>query len=90
MTAREGGRVEKIALTKSQQNIYHGVLQDGQPTLYLVARSYRFRPLAVSVLLAALKATIVRNPIQLCVLRASETAGEYPDLVPRLSAEDII
>ncbi len=79
-----------IRLSRSQQNIYNGVLQDGDPTLYLVARRYRFHPVSLPVLLAALTATIARNPIQLCVLRASETAGEYPHLVAELSAEDIV
>ncbi|OYN76041.1 AMP-binding protein [Mycolicibacterium sphagni] len=90
MTSLDEGCVDKIALTSSQQNIYNGVLQDDDPALYLVARSYRFHPLARSRLLAALEATILKHPIQLCVLTASEDSGGYPDLVLRLSPDNIV
>ncbi|WP_285029147.1 AMP-binding protein [Mycolicibacterium sp. lyk4-40-TYG-92] len=86
MAASDDGR---IPLSISQQNIYHGVLQDPDPALYLIGKSYRFRPLAPAAFLSALEATVLDNPIQLCVL-APPTAGDgYPELVARLRFGDI-
>ena len=65
MAASDHGR---IPLSISQQNIYHGVLQDPDPALYLIGKRYRFRPLAPARFLSALEATVRDNPIQLCVL----------------------
>ncbi|TGD84433.1 NAD-dependent epimerase/dehydratase family protein [Mycolicibacterium sp. CH28] len=89
MTSPGPTQPDAIALSRSQQNIYNGVLQDSDPALYLVARRYRLRPLALPALMAALTATIRKNPIQLCVL-AAPADGDYPDLVRQLSAEDIV
>ncbi|MCV7174603.1 AMP-binding protein [Mycolicibacterium sphagni] len=90
MTSLDEASVDAIPLTSSQRNIYNGVLQDDDPALYLVGRSYQFHPLAPRQFLAALHATIMKHPIQLCVLSPSGIAGDYPVLVPRLSVDDIV
>lgn len=87
MAASDDGR---IPLSISQQNIYHGVLQDPDPALYLIGKSYRFRPLAPAAFLSALQATLLDNPIQLCVLEPPATGDGYPELVARLRFEDIV
>lgn len=79
--------VTGIGLSRSQQNIYHGVLQDADIGLYLVGRSYRFVPIGLKRFLRALRVTILRTPIQLCVLEATEG---YPVLTPRLDVDDLI
>ena len=79
----------RIPLSISQQNIYHGVLQDPDPALYLIGKSYRFRPLAPAAFLSALQATVLDNPIQLCVLEPPATGDGHPELVARLRFEDI-
>ena len=76
-----------LPLSRAQQNIYHGVLQDGDPDLYLIGRSYRFAPIEVDRFLTALHATIAATPIQLCVLRAAEG---HPTLVLGHGAADLI
>ncbi|MGY4712714.1 AMP-binding protein [Mycolicibacterium sp. CBM1] len=90
MTGPDGGELTGIPLSRSQQNIYSGVLQDGDPALYLVARRYQLRRLQVAVLRSALHATILKNPVQLCVLRQTSRDGAYPDLVPMLCVDDIV
>ncbi|HET7740223.1 MAG TPA: AMP-binding protein, partial [Mycobacterium sp.] len=90
MTQPESPDGVRIPLSRSQQNIYNGVLQDSDPTLYLIGRSYRFHRLEVAEFLTALTATIASNPIQLCVLDPSQTSDGYPDLVRRLQAADIV
>lgn len=90
MAPPEVGHVGAVPLSRSQQNIYNGVLQDNDPALYLVGRSYRFRQLELPALLAALEATVLKNPVQLCVLEAPPTGFDYPDLVPRLQFGDIV
>ena len=81
-------------MSRSQQNLYNGVLQDGDPALYLIGKTYRFHPLELSGFLTALRATIFENPVQLCVLESPATGSEtvivYPDLVPRLQFDDIV
>lgn len=86
MAASDDGR---IPLSISQQNIYHGVLQDPDPALYLIGKSYRFRPLAPAAFLSALENMVLDNPIQLCVLEPPATGDGYPELVARLRFEDI-
>ena len=90
MTPRADPHVQRIPLSKSQQNIYNGVLQDSDSSLYLVGRGYRFRPLELSAFLAALEGAILKNPVQLCVLDAPPTEADYPDLLPRLQFGDIV
>lgn len=90
MTSPDGLQVPRVALSRSQQNIYNGVLQDIDPELYLIGRRYRFRPQELPAFLAALEATILNNPVQLCVLEAPLTGTGYPDLVPRLQFGDIV
>ncbi|MBN9636083.1 MAG: AMP-binding protein, partial [Actinobacteria bacterium] len=87
MAASDSGR---IPLSVSQQNIYHGVLQDPDPALYLIGKSYRFRPTASAAFLSALEATVLGNPIQLCVLVSPAAGDGYPDLVARLRFQDIV
>ena len=90
MAAADGGRIDRVPLSVSQQNIYHGVLQDPDPSLYLIGKNYRFRPLASAAFLSALEATVLDNPIQLCVLAPPPAAAGYPDLVARLRFQDIV
>lgn len=90
MTAPEEGRVDRVPLSRSQQNIYNGVLQDNDPALYLIGKSYRFSQLELSRFLAALEAAVLKSPVQLCVLEALATGVDYPDLVPRLQYSDIV
>ncbi|MGV0626060.1 AMP-binding protein [Mycolicibacter minnesotensis] len=78
----------RIPLAISQQNIYRGVLQDGDPALYLIGRSYRFHPVPLARFRRALLSCIGNNPVQLCVL--DQAGGPYPDLVPRLAPEDLV
>ncbi len=78
----------RIPLTVSQQNIYRGVLQDADPALYLIGRRYHFRQIPLPQFLVALEDAINDNPVQLCVLEQSE--APYPDLVPRLDAEQLV
>ena len=79
-----------MPLSRSQRNLYNGVLQDSDPALYLIAKSYRFHPLEPSRFLAALQATILESPAQLCILEPSAAGTGYPDLVPRLRAGDLV
>lgn len=88
MPAPDPGSKIRIPLSISQQNIYRGVLQDGDPALYLVGRNYRLRPIPLPDLYAALTAAILNNPVQLCVLE--ETGAAYPELVPRLRVDDLV
>ncbi|MCV7199182.1 AMP-binding protein [Mycobacterium angelicum] len=82
--------MQRIPLSRSQQNIYHGVLQDSDPQLYLIGKSYRFHPLELTAFLDALAATILENPVHLCVLQASGAEGDYPELVGSLQFGDIV
>ncbi|WP_125078733.1 AMP-binding protein [Mycobacterium sp. P7213] len=77
-----------IPLSVSQQNIYRGVLQDADPTLYLIGRRYRLSPIPLPRFRSALAVAVQRNPVQLCVLEQDE--AQYPHLVPRLRTEDLI
>ncbi|CAM2929075.1 peptide synthase [Mycobacterium intermedium] len=81
---------DRIPLSRSQQNLYNGVLQDGDPSLYLIGKKYRFHPLPLPGFLAALEATVCENPVQLCVLEAPTSGEDYPDLVARLQFGDIV
>lgn len=90
MRLPEDPRAQRIPLSRSQQNIYHGVLRDGDPRLYRIGRRYRFAPIPRAEFLRALHKTILANPIQLCVLTAPADDGDHPDLVPRLSVEEIV
>lgn len=77
-----------IPLSVSQQNIYRGVLQDADPTLYLIGRRYRLFPIPLPRFRVALAAAIQRNPVQLCVLEQADE--QYPHLVPRLQVVDLV
>jgi thioester reductase-like protein len=90
VTSPNDPQIPRVALSKSQQNIYNGVLQDSDPELYLIGRRYRFRQQELPAFLAALEATILNNPIQLCVLETPPTGAGYPDLLPRLQFGDIV
>ncbi|MDH6194626.1 acyl-coenzyme A synthetase/AMP-(fatty) acid ligase/nucleoside-diphosphate-sugar epimerase [Mycobacterium frederiksbergense] len=89
MILSEDPQLQRIPLSRSQQNIYNGVLQDDDPQLYLIGRSYRFRSIQSTELLAALQKAILANPVQLCVL-VPPSGGGYPDLMPRLDIADIV
>ena len=82
--------VDGLTLSRSQQNLYNGVLQDGDPSLYLIGKTYRFHPLQLPRFLAALEAMVCENPIQLCVLETPASDSDYPRLVPRLRFGDIV
>ncbi|WKG01705.1 AMP-binding protein [Mycolicibacterium sp. HK-90] len=90
MNVSEHPDARRIPLSRSQQNIYNGVLQDADPDLYLIGRSYRFDPIPATEFLAAVRKTILANPIQLCVLAMPTDTGGYPELVARLGVEDIV
>ena len=94
MSAPDEGRTDRVPLSRSQQNLYNGVLQDSDPALYLIGKTYRFHPLELSGFLAALRAAILENPVQLCILETPaagpDTVMAYPDLVPRLQFDDIV
>lgn len=77
-----------IPLSVSQQNIYRGVLQDADPTLYLIGRRYRLFPIPLPQFRVALEAAIQHNPVQLCVLEQAQ--APYPHLVPLLRAVDLV
>ncbi|OBI72930.1 AMP-binding protein [Mycobacterium asiaticum] len=80
--------IARIPLSRSQRNLYNGVLQDSDPALYLIGKTYRFHPLPLPGFLAALHATITENPVQLCVLEP--LGAGYPELAPRLHTGDIV
>lgn len=90
MSAPESAWVDRVPLSRSQQNLYNGVLQDGDPSLYLIGKKYRFHPLELPGFLAALEAMVCENPVQLCVLETPATETDYPCLVPRLRCGDIV
>ncbi|MGH3724452.1 MAG: AMP-binding protein [Mycobacterium sp.] len=90
MTVALEPRVDRVPLSRSQQNIYNGALQADDPGLYLIGKSYRFHPQDMAAFWAALEATIAGNPVQLCVLEARQEAAGYPDLVRRLEFGDIV
>lgn len=90
MKSSEGSSAQRLQLSRAQQNIYHGVLQDDDPSLYLIGRRYRFQPIPSAEFLDALRNTILASPIQLCVLEAAPGADEYPNLVVRLNPDDIV
>ncbi|OLO99549.1 peptide synthase [Mycolicibacterium porcinum] len=90
MSPSESSHPHRVPLSRSQQNIYRGAIHDDDHGLYLIGRRYRFRPIPQAVFLSALRATILANPVQLCVLVAPSDAGGYPDLVPGLAVDDIV
>ncbi|MUL44673.1 AMP-binding protein [Mycobacterium sp. CBMA293] len=79
-----------MPLSSAQQNIYRGVLQDPDPALYLIGKSYRFHPVELPTFLSALEATVLTHPAHLCVLLPSEVGAPYPDLVAGLRFQDIV
>lgn len=86
----ESGHIGRIPLSRSQQNIYNGVLQDGDPELYLIGRTYQLCPQGLDRLLVALRFAILNNPVQLCILDAPADKISYPELLPRLGFDDIV
>ncbi|MEU9809054.1 AMP-binding protein [Mycobacterium sp. NPDC050853] len=90
MTVAMEPRVDRVPLSRSQQNMYNGALQADDPGLYLIGKSYRFHPLEVPVFLSALEASIAANPVQLCVMEAAQEGTDYPELVQRLQFSDIV
>lgn len=90
MRLPEVAHMQRVPLSRSQQNIYNGVLQDADPQLYLIGRRYRFRSIPQAEFLTALHNTIRASPIQLCVLEAASDGDDYPSLVPRLNVEDLV
>lgn len=90
MNLSESAYAQRIPLSRSQQNIYNGVVQDADPHLYLIGRRYRFQPMPSAEFLAALARTILANPVHLCVLEAQSESGGYPELVPRLDIDDVV
>lgn len=84
------GVITRVSLSSAQRNIYAGVLQDADPALYLIGKSYRFHRLELSKFLSALRAMIFNNPVQLCVLEAVSEGLGYPELVGRLRFDDLV
>lgn len=83
-------RPQSVRLSRSQHNLYNGVLQNADPALYLIGKSYRFHPLELSRFLAALEVTILANPLQLCVLQDTAAGTGYPELTLRLQPGDLV
>lgn len=90
MTPSADSGAERLTLSISQQNIYNGVLQDPDPSLYLIGKSYRFHPIPLPEFLSALRSTVLNNPIQLCVLSAPATVAAYPEFTKCLDIGDIV
>ncbi|MEE3062909.1 MAG: AMP-binding protein [Actinomycetota bacterium] len=90
MTVPDDAPVDRVPLSRSQQNLYNGVIHDNDPGLYLIRKRYRFHPLELPKFLTALETTILENPVQLCVLEAPPPGVDYPDLVARLQPSDIV
>ncbi|MEE6177661.1 AMP-binding protein [Mycobacterium sp. 050134] len=90
MTAPEAARATRVPLSRSQRNLYNGVLQDNDPGLYLIGKTYRFHRFGLPEFLTALEAAILKNLVQLCVLEFQPTEMDYPDLVARLRPHDIV
>lgn len=89
-TKAERGGVDRIQLSRSQRNVYNGVLQDADPSLYLIGRSYQFIPQELTPFLMALKSTIFNNPVQLCILDVPVDEFSYPELLPELDFDDVV
>lgn len=90
MSRSEAVEVRRIPLSRAQQNIYTGILQDADPDLYLIGRRYRFHLMPQAKFLASLQNTILANPIQLCVLVPPSGTGGYPEFAPRLTVDDLV
>lgn len=90
MSLSEVLHVQRVPLSRSQQNIYNGVLRDADPQLYLIGRRYRFQPIRQTEFLTALRETIRVSPVHVCVLELAPDGDGYPELVPRLNVDDIV
>ncbi len=71
MSLSEVLHVQRVPLSRSQQNIYNGVLRDADPQLYLIGRRYRFQPIRQTEFLTALRETIRVSPVHVCSGAAS-------------------
>jgi non-ribosomal peptide synthetase component F/nucleoside-diphosphate-sugar epimerase len=90
MTVSREQTAARVPLSRSQQNMHNGVLQNDDPDLYLIAKRYWLRPLELSAFLASLAATIEANPAQLCVLAPPRTEHSHPELELRLRVDDLV
>lgn len=90
MTLAVEPRVDRVSLSRSQQNMYNGTSQADDPRLYLIGKSYRLHPIEGPVFMSALEAAVVANAVQLCVLEHVPGESRYPELVRRLQFGDIV
>ncbi|MBF9519961.1 peptide synthase [Mycobacteroides chelonae] len=90
MTLAVEPRVDRVSLSRSQQNMYNGASQADDPRLYLIGKSYRLHPIEGPVFMSALEAAVVANAVQLCVLEQVPGESRYPELVRRLQFGDIV
>lgn len=90
MTLAVEPRVDRVPLSRSQQNMYNGALQAEDPGLYLIGKSYRLHPIELPVFLTALQGAIAANPLQLCVLEPVREDAHYPELMRCLQFSDIV
>ncbi|QCH22337.1 AMP-binding protein [Mycobacteroides salmoniphilum] len=90
MTLAVEPRVDRVPLSRSQQNMYNGALQADDPGLYLIGKSYRLHPIELPVFLSALEGAIAVNPLQLCVLGPVREGAHYPELMRSLHFSDIV
>ncbi len=90
MTVAVEPRVDRVPLSRSQQNMYNGALHAGDPGLYLIGKSYRFHPIDAPMFLSALEGAVSANPLQLCVLEPVREGAHYPELMRGLQFSDIV
>lgn len=89
MTVAVEPQVDRVPMSRSQQNMYNGAVQAGDPGLYLIGKSFRLHPIELSAFLSALEAAVAANPLQLCVLEPAQEGAGHPELVRRLQFSDI-
>lgn len=83
-------QVDRVPMSRSQQNMYNGAVQASDPGLYLIGKSFCFHPTELAEFMCALEAAVAANPVQLCVLEAGVQHDQHPDLVQRLQFGDIV
>lgn len=83
-------QVDRVPMSRSQQNMYNGAVQASDPGLYLIGKSFRFHPIELAAFMCALEAAVAANPVQLCVLEPGVQHDRHPELVQRLQFGDIV
>lgn len=83
-------QVDRVPMSRSQQNMYNGAVQASDPGSYLIGKSFRFHPIELAAFMCALEAAVAANPVQLCVLEPGVQHDRHPELVQRLQFGDIV